>query len=1065
MLLIVSISGGFPFRRRPPLGTAAATLAGLVATGVVLGYLLRVEVMISVIPGWPPMAPSIAVLSLLTCLALLLLAPARTGRYRRWTGYGLAALVVAAAGSGILKRFGFLDTGLPDLLALGRGEASPSTYLAQGPSPVRSPLVLLLIGLSLLLLDTDARRGRRPAQLLAATGALVVAVAGLGTFLGLDAMSRELRGYVMPIPTQVTLLLLAVAVIACRRDGLTVRIYTSPRLGGRTVRHLAPAMAAVVVLIGAVIATITRTGIAVDGLVVTIALSALFLALHVVLLRAGAVLDEADQRQTELIDQLREQRDFNETVMASLNEGVLTLAPDGQVLHVNPRWCELTGYAAGDVVGRRPPYPWWPAPRAGERSGSSGRLEFNTEVVHADGHRVPVHVTMSALRTDDHAHMSVVTYRDLTRRDRDEAERQRMARQLDHFFTMSRDLLCIASTDGYFKRVNPVWEQVLGFSADELVSRPYVEFIHPDDIGRTADAAAGLTVGRPAIAFENRFRTSGGDYRWLNWTATAADQEGVIYAVARDDTERRRTEQALAAARDEALAAARLKSQFVAMVSHEIRTPMNGVIGLTKLLLDTPLQPAQRRYGEAIRTSARALLAIINDILDFSKIEAGKVELVDAPFDLGALVEDVAHAGAAAARDKDLDILTYYPADLPAAVHGDEGRIRQVLLNLVGNAVKFTHEGHVLLRLDPADHGDRFTFSIIDTGIGIDADRIASLFEPFTQADGSHAREFGGTGLGLTISRQLVELMGGRLEVQSRPGRGSRFFFTLPLQRAEEYARRPRRIRDELAVQRLLIADGNHTSRQFLAEHGSAWGLSVQAAATAEAAARELTAADRDGTPFDVAVIDEHLPDIGGPALVRTILATPGLPRPNILLVTRDPSTDHGLTDTDGVDVLAKPVGPSTLYNYLLQRLPTGAAGDDQPGPDGPAPSTRGRVLLAEDNEINQIVATDTLATLGYDVDIASNGAEALELARSHPYQAVLMDCQMPKLDGYQATEELRRTEAPGEHIPIIAMTAGVLKEDRRRARQAGMDDFLAKPIDADELRSVLERWTAPTRH
>ncbi|MEV0902683.1 ATP-binding protein [Actinoplanes sp. NPDC049802] len=419
------------------------------------------------------------------------------------------------------------------------------------------------------------------------------------------------------------------------------------------------------------------------------------------------------------------------------------------------------------------------------------------------------------------------------------------------------------------------------------------------------------------------------------------------------------------------------------------------------------------------------------------------------------------HAAAAAARDKDLDIVAYYPADLPDLVRGDEGRLRQVLLNLVGNAVKFTHQGEVVVRVDPLgparEDRHRFTFSVTDTGIGIDPEQLDRLFEPFTQADSTTSREFGGTGLGLTISHQLVELMGGHLQVDSEPGHGSRFQFTLTLTGPRDGpAAGP--ARGGLTAHRMLVVDANPISRRFLTEHVHAWGMQVTTTGDSREALHHLRTAGERGEPYDVVVLDHRPPELDATRLGDHITSDPRIrPRPFCVLLSRDTSAEHPV---DG-DVLAKPVGPSALYNCLLTHFARDRAERPPAPPDIPA-GGRGRILLAEDNEINQMVAVDTLSALGYEIDIAANGAEAVALAGSNEYQAILMDCQMPRLDGYQATEQLRHAEQPDRHTPIIAMTAGVLAEDRRRALQAGMDDFLAKPIDADKLRDTLERWINP---
>ncbi|MFC4070355.1 PAS domain-containing hybrid sensor histidine kinase/response regulator [Actinoplanes subglobosus] len=1119
-------------------------------------------------PGERLMTSHSATMTCITAAGLLLAGPERTGVWQRWTVRLMAVYVIGRA-------------------AYAAIEYDPNPY------PPRSPVAFLLIGLALLLLDVGRNRGHLPSQILSVTAALVIVVGSFARLLGLAALYWDRDAVPTPLSTQTVVLLLALAVTVSRPDGLAVQVFGSRRLGSRAVRRLAPAVAAVVVLLGLSLAVMTGRGIDLEGFKANIVVTLLLLTLYLVLLRAGHMLNAADAGRLELIAELRGQHDFSDTVLTALIEGVAAVAPDGTVLRVNERWSEITGFPIEQAVGMRPPYPWWPpdgsehCARELENVLVSGRsVEFSATLRHRDGSLLPVLASIHPISSDRHVTMLIVTYRDLTERDREQAQRRQMAEELDHFFTLSRDLMCIASRDGYFTRVNPTWTELFGWTSEEMTTRPYLTFVHPDDVNRTVAQNVSLVDGlMPTISFENRYRTRDGEYRWLDWNATPTETGEGIYAVARDVTdakraeqrfrqlifsapdamvitgadriirlvndqterlfgytaadligrpvetlipprlrihhdedmrqyladpsprrmglgrdlcalrrdgsefpveislapldtdegilvsasirdvsERVRTEQALATARDEALAAAAAKSQFVAMVSHEIRTPMNGVIGLTKLLLDTPLQPVQRRYGESIRASAQALLAIINDILDFSKIEAGKATLAEADFDLGDLLEQVAHAGAAAARDKAIDIVGYYPPDLPAIVHGDEGRLRQVLLNLVGNAVKFTQQGEIVIRVDPLGQVGggrrRYGFSVSDTGIGIDAGQITRMFEPFTQADGTISREFGGTGLGLTISRQLVELMGGTLQADSEPGVGSRFHFTVALGAVEPTpAPHPRHA--GLAGRRLLIADSNATSRTFLSEHVQAWGMRVTTVDNAEAALDRLSTACRDGEPHDIAVIDHHVPRLDAVELITDMGALPDIrPRPFCVLLSRDPSAEHRLTDHTGVDVLAKPIGPSVLFDYLMSRFGPAVPAVEEHRPS-PAPAgRRGRILLAEDNEINQLVAVDTLAGLGYDTDIAANGAEAVELAATGDYVAILMDCQMPRLDGYQATEQLRAHEPPDRHTPIIAMTAGVLAEDRQRAFQAGMDDFLAKPIDPDKLRATLEHWT-----
>jgi PAS domain S-box-containing protein len=690
--------------------------------------------------------------------------------------------------------------------------------------------------------------------------------------------------------------------------------------------------------------------------------------------------------------------------------------------------------------------------------------------VRRDGTLVHVGLSVSPVRnTDGQVVGGASIVRDIT-------DRQRAAEQFQRLVVKAPVAMVLVGADGTIKLINEHTEALFGYTAAELVGRP-VEHLVPHQLRDTHAVHRHQYLEAPVI----RSMGAGQDLYGQRKDGTQfpveiglapldMDDGRLVSAVIHDITDRKQIQHELATARDEALAAAQLRSQFVAMVSHEIRTPMNGVIGLTNLLLGSDLDTTQRRYGDAIRVSAQALLTIINDILDFSKIEAGRVSLVEADFDLGGLVEDIVNVAAEASRDKGLEIVGSYPADAPIAVRADEGRLRQVLLNLIGNAVKFTERGEVILRVDVAGDGPdglrHFTFSVSDTGIGIAPTDLSRLFEAFTQADSTTSRRFGGTGLGLTISQQLVELMGGRLEVESQPDRGSRFFFTVPIAVPAGSPERRAGIRDRLLGCRILIVDDNTTSRELLAEHAQAWGMNATTAADADAAMTHLADAVERGDRYDVAVLDQRMPGTDGLQLAVRILDDPAIPTPDIVVLSsgahRIDPVPGGLT---GVRMLAKPVGPSALYNCLVQLRDPGAveaAREFRPSTGETGPS-RGLVLLAEDNDINQMVALETLAMLGYRADLAGNGAEAVRLATTKAYKAILMDCQMPKMDGFEATRELRRREQPGQHVPIIALTAGALAEDRQRCLDAGMDDYVAKPIDADQLRTALERISVIT--
>jgi PAS domain S-box-containing protein len=466
--------------------------------------------------------------------------------------------------------------------------------------------------------------------------------------------------------------------------------------------------------------------------------------------------------------------------------------------------------------------------------------------------------------------------------DRLEVDRQRASAEMSQFFTLSLDMLCIADASGRFIRLNPAWTSVLGWSVDELMSRPFVEFTHPDDVDRTAREAASLTEGSTTIAFENRYRHHNGEYRWLLWNSVPSDDREHLYAVARDITDRKDAERNLAEARDTAVGVAEAKSRFLAMMSHEIRTPMNGVIGLTGLLLDTPLNERQRDYAEGVQRAGRALLDVINDILDFSKLEAGRFTLEEIDFDPRAVVEDVCALLAPQAQAKGLELIGWCDPDVPTGLRGDPARLRQVLMNLTGNAVKFTDHGEVSLRVRAGATVDasgedvvRLAFEVRDTGIGIAAADLARLFAPFVQADDSSSRSHGGTGLGLAISRQLTERMGGTIRVSSEAGRGSEFVVSLDFRRA--LAPIPAAVPappDVLVGRGILVVDDNATNRLLLCEQLRAWQALPRAVADgAEALADRRTrrgdAADERSRPRGG---DQHRPgslvDAHAPAVV-----------------------------------------------------------------------------------------------------------------------------------------------------------------------------------------------------
>ena len=835
-----------------------------------------------------------------------------------------------------------------------------------------------------------------------------------------------------------------------------------------------------------------------------LALQVFLVVLSAPTLLLAALVQERRQTARELRESQARYRDLVETQ----TDMICRYLPDGRLTFVNDAYCRYFGRPREQLFGTE---FFTLLPLAAAERAQAGLRQFmqhpgvvseEHEVVLPDGSHGWQHWVAHPI-VDGAGHVVEIQAigRDITARKQAEEALRRSEARFRRLADSGMIGIKVGDGEGRIVAANDAFLALVGYSREDLAAGRlnWAAMTPPEYAAQDARAVEQLQATGACTPFEKEYvRKDGSRVPILIGGAALEEEEGVAHTsifFVLDLSEQKRAEEALreltvrrqteAALREsearlqqanlELQRASRLKSAFLATMSHELRTPLNGVLGLTSLLLQTPLDARQQEYATGIQSSGEALLALISDILDLSKIEAGQVALEDEPFALRALVEGVVEMVTAQVRAKELEIMARVAPEVPNVLRGDATRLRQVLLNLVGNAVKFTEQGAVVVRVHVAqDMGAAVMLrcSVIDTGIGITPEAQASLFEAFTQADSSTARRYGGTGLGLAICRHLVELMGGHIGVGSVVGRGSVFTFSVPLQRADVSDGAPSpRTAPTLPVQALLVG-GPALVRAALHDQLAEWGATVTSVAGERAALRVARAAVAGGRPHDVVIVDRRVQGMDGLEVARRLREGAHLSSVPLVLLTPTTVEEREAVRAGIAAQLLTPVRTAHLYETLA-RLTGRTAMVSRPRPaDQLSPLTPptqragggGRVLAAEDNLINRLVTVRLLEELGYATETAENGRQAVEAVARGGYDLVLMDCHMPDMDGFAATAEIRRREGVGgRRTPIVALTADALSGDAERCLAAGMDDYLAKPVTVERLAAVVERWVAPS--
>ncbi len=783
-------------------------------------------------------------------------------------------------------------------------------------------------------------------------------------------------------------------------------------------------------------------------------------------------------------DALRESEEKFKTIFNKANDEIIYVDINGVVIDVNKKMEDIFGYARNEIIGKNITDFEIFTPEAWEKNmelfndvinGKPTRL-IEYEVRRKDGLKLFVEANATVIKKDGKPVGIITIIRDITERRKMEQALRESEGLYNNVFESISDGILVLDPDFYYTYWNKGMEEISGVSRDDVInSGDQVWEVFPDlfdDSMREMlnKAMRGDVVEREAQYTIKNGRATFSSELYSPLRSTTGEIRGIV-GVIRDITEQKNTEAALKKAKEDAEAATIAKSEFLANMSHEIRTPMNGVIGMTNLIIETRLNKEQREYAQTIKKSADSLLDVINDILDFSKIEAGQLSLERIDFDLRKIMEGITDLLAIRAHNKGLKFAFLMDNKVPSFVKGDPGRLKQILINLAGNAIKFTEIGEVIVRVTASKETEKnvtLSFAVSDTGIGIPENMIEGLFESFSQVDASMTRKYGGTGLGLAISKQLAELMGGNIGIESKVGEGSVFRFEVVLKKQENVTES---LEEDLRVQEIkgeniLVVDDNEINRMVLKEQLKSWECRFDEAIDGILALDKLRNAVEAGDPFSIALIDMQMPNMGGQTLGQKIKSNPLLKDMTMVMLTSIGQRGDAemMREIGYADFLTKPIKPSKLFDCLTTVLckkqghKTQAA--DKKNTANIKIGKGSSILLAEDNVVNRKFAKRLLEKMGFKVDAVKSGVEAVDVLENIEYDLILMDVQMPDMDGFEATQVIRNPDSRvmNHKTPIIALTAHAMSGDREKCLNAGMDDYISKPINMEKLVEVIGR-------